>query len=79
MIIPKLKRIKVSSEQELRNWLAKNSDCKQEVMIVTCNKKSREKHVSNDQLREALGEIGWAVGRSYTLDGNLVGHVISHP
>jgi len=78
MIIPKLKRIKVSSEQELRNWLAKNSGHKQEVMIVTCNKKSRDKHVSSDQVRETLGEKGWAAGQSYTLDGNLVGHVVSN-
>ncbi|MEO1189232.1 MAG: hypothetical protein AAFW60_09165 [Pseudomonadota bacterium] len=78
MIIPKLKRIKVSSEQELRNWLAKNSERKQEVMIVTCNAKSRDKHISSDKVRDTLGEVGWVAGRSYTLDGNLVGHVISN-
>lgn len=81
MIIPKLKRIKVSSEQELRNWLAENSERKQEVMIVTCNKKSRNKHVSSDQVRNVLSENDWndwAAGRSYTLDGNLIGHVVSH-
>ena len=78
MIIPKLKRIKVSSEQELRNWLARNSEHEQEVMIVTCNKKSREKHVSGGQLRSALGDHGWTAGTSYTLVGNLVGHVVSH-
>lgn len=78
MIIPKLKRIKVSSAQELRNWLAKNSEREQEVMIVTCNKKSRDKHISSDQVRDALCENGWAAGQSYTLDGNLVGHVGSH-
>jgi hypothetical protein len=64
MMIPKLKRIKVSSEQE--------------VMIVTCNKKYRDKHVSSDQVRDALSENGWAAGQRYTLDGNLVGHVVSH-
>jgi hypothetical protein len=78
MIIPKLKRIKVSSEHELRNWLAKNSEQKQEVMIVTCNKKSRDKHISCDLVRDALDENGWAAGQSYTLDGNLVGHVVSY-
>lgn len=78
MIIPKLKRIKVSSEQELRNWLAKNSEHEQEVMIVTCNKKSRDKHISSDQVRNALSENGWAASQSYTLDGNLVGHLVSH-
>lgn len=78
MMIPKLKRIKVSSEQELRNWLANNTAQQQDVMIVTCNKKSREKHVSSDQVRDALIENGWVAGQSYTLDGNLVGHVVSH-
>jgi citrate lyase synthetase len=78
MIIPKLKRIKVSSEHELRNWLAKNSEQKQEVMIVTCNKKSRDKHISGDLVRDALDENGWAAGQNYALDGNLVGHVVSY-
>ncbi|WP_298857940.1 hypothetical protein [uncultured Sulfitobacter sp.] len=78
MTIPKLKRVKVSSEQELRNWLAKNSKHGQEVIIVTCNKKSPDKHISSDQVRNAFGELGWASDRSYTLDGNLVGHVASY-
>jgi len=78
MIIPKLKRIKVSSEQELRSWLAKNSEREQEVMIITCNKKSRDKHLSRDQVRCALNEHGWAAGQSYTLGGNLVGQVVNH-
>lgn len=78
MIIPKMKRVKVSSVLELRNWLAKNSTQQQEVMIVTCNKKSREKHISSDQIRDTLIENGWTAGQSYTLDGNLVGHVVSH-
>lgn len=77
MIIPKLKRIKVSSEQELRNWLAKNPDQMQDVMIVTCNKKSPDKHLSRDQVKDVLAQNGWLAGRSYTLIGNLDGHVIS--
>lgn len=78
MIIPKLKRVKISSLLELRNWCAKNSTHQQEVMIVTCNKKSRDKHISTNQVRDTLSENGWTVGQSYTLDGNLVGHVVSH-
>lgn len=78
MTLPRLKRIKVSSERELRSWLTKNSESGQEVMIVTCNKKSRDKYVSSDQVRGALDENGWVAGRSYTLDGDLVGHVVSH-
>ncbi len=76
--MPKLKRVKVSTEQELRNWLNKNSDQEQEVMIVTCNQKSRDKFISIDRVRDAVVQSGWNAGRSYTLDGNLVGHVISH-
>ena len=78
VIIPKLKRVKVSSEQELRTWLAKNVGDQQEVMIVTCNKTSRDKHISSDQVRSAVCASGWAIGSSYTLDGNLVGHVVRH-
>lgn len=78
MSIPNLKRIKVSSEQELRNWLAKHPDQEQSIMLVTCNKKSRDKHVSREQVRDALVEHGWADGPRYTLKGNLIGHVISH-
>jgi len=75
MIIPKLKRIKVSSEEELRTWLTKNAACETQVMIVTCNTLSKDKHVSGDQVRNTLGELGWRAGQSYTLKGNLVGHV----
>lgn len=77
MVAPRLKRIKVSSEQELRNWLAKNSEPEREVMIVTSNKKSRDKHISSNQIRSVLREFGWNLGRSYTLVGELVGHVTS--
>lgn len=75
---PNVKRIKVSTEQELRNFLAKESGPCQEVMIVTCNAGSRDKHIGSEQVRSAAREHGWTPGRSYTLDGNLVGHVISH-
>ncbi|MEP5155362.1 hypothetical protein [Planktotalea sp.] len=78
MKIPKLKRIKISTEQELRNWLVKNSTNQQAVMIVTANKKSHDKHVSSEQVRDTLSENGWTARQSYTLDGNLVGHVASH-
>lgn len=72
----KLKRIKVSTEEELRDWLSKNTGLQQEVMIVTCNKKSRERHLSSNQVRQAVTDNGWNAGQSYTLNGNLVGHVI---
>ena len=77
MTAPKLKRVKVSSEQELSNWLAKGSE-EREVLIVTCGKKSSDKFVSSKQVRLALSEQGWTPGSSYTLNGNLVGHVAKH-
>ncbi|MGD1886846.1 MAG: hypothetical protein ACFB01_06945 [Cohaesibacteraceae bacterium] len=79
MIIPKLKRVKVSTEPELRNWLRKNSVLSHDVMIVTCNKKSQDKHISSEQVRFALDEAGWTAGRSYTLEGNLDGHIAIPP
>ncbi len=78
MIIPKLKRIKVSTEQDLRNWLAKNAAHSQDVMIVTCDKSSPKKYVSRAQVHDALNAHGWTSGQSYTLVGNLVGHVARH-
>ena len=77
MIIPKLKRIKVSTVQELRSWLTKNSSKPQDVMIVTCNKRSQTKHIHSQQVRDIARETGWNSGRSYTLDGNLSGHIVS--
>lgn len=44
-------------------------------MIVTCNRTSRDKYISTHQVSEVLEEFGWDKGRSYTLSGNLVGHV----
>lgn len=77
MIIPKLKRIKVSTVQELRSWLTKNSNKPQDVMIVTCNKRSQTKHIRSQQVRDVARETGWSSGRSYTLVGNLSGHIVS--
>jgi len=76
MTLPRLKRMRVSTEQELRNWISKNhlQDI-EEVLIVTCSKKSPKKYVSSAQVRDVLREKGWTVSRSYTLEGSLVGHV----
>ncbi len=78
MIMPKLKRIKVSSQHQLQNWLAANSGDELEVMIVTCNEKSQDKHVSREDVHDALARHGWAAGPRFTLKSNLVGQVISH-
>lgn len=73
----KLKRVKVSSVLELRNWLAKNSTPEQRVMIVTCNGKSAEKHISSAKVRDALKGTGWIIEQNQELAGNPLGHVIS--
>ena len=44
-------------------------------MIVTCNKKSNDKRLSGNQVRNALSEHGWFAGQSYTLDGNLIRYI----
>ncbi len=77
MILPKLKRIKVSSESELRHWLARHSGQARDVVIVTCNKTSRDKFVASAQVRDVLEEFGWKARRSHTLRGNLVGHIVT--
>lgn len=77
MTIPNLKRVKVSSVQELRNWLARHPDHDDSVMLVTHDKTARQKHVSRDQLHDVLAAHGWTGGRRYTLNGTLIGEVIS--
>lgn len=76
MTIPNLKRVKVASEQELENWLVQHPDQDDEIMVVTHNKTSADKHVSREQVAEALAAHGWISGTRYTLNGTLIGHVI---
>lgn len=76
MNIPNLKRVKISSEQELRIWLAKNPNQDKSVMLVTHNKTSHVKHVSREQVRDALTAHSWVEGARYTLNATLIGHVI---
>ena len=77
MVIPSLKRIKVSSSDELENWLAKNSTFDRDIMFLTCSKKTSGKYLSSAAVRDVLARQGWAAGRSYTLNGDLLGHVAS--
>lgn len=79
MTIPNLKRLKISSEQELRFWLSKQAGQVQSVMVVTYSEASHDRYVSRAQVAEALDAHGWVSGFSYTLNGNLLGHVISTP
>ena len=79
MKIPNLKRVKISSEQELRIWLAKHPHQEECVMLVTYSNASRPKYVSREQVRDALTAHGWVAGPRYTLNAILMGHVISKP
>jgi len=79
MTIPNLKRIKVHSIPELTAWLAKQPSDAQSVMLVTYTDATHDKYVSREQLHDAIIAHGWAAGFRYTLNGNLVGQVISKP
>ena len=65
------------SEQELSYWIEMNSALDGEFMIVTCSKKSPKKCASSVLVRYRLNARGWSVRRSFTLNGDLVGRVVS--
>ena len=77
MKIPNLKRIKVSSETELATWLSKRPKQFESVMITTTTKPSGPNFVGRDQVEAALAAHGWIAGPCFTLNGGLIGHVIS--
>ena len=77
MSIPTLKRINISSEQELRIWLEKHVYQAEDVMLVTHTKEAHRKYVGVEQVHTALATYGWVAGRRYTLNGDLLGHVIT--
>lgn len=79
MAIPKLKRVKILSADELCVWLAKNVDIGQDIMLVMFDKSSGDKHIAREVVNEALVDAGWGSGRIYTLHGNQIGHVIRPP
>ncbi|WP_439142852.1 hypothetical protein [Planktotalea sp.] len=77
MNIPKLKRATIASEDGLRVWLKNNSDLAESVMLVTHSNPRSSKHVSTEQVANALTNSRWSAGRRYTLNDNLLGHVIT--
>lgn len=79
MTLPNLKRVKVSTPQELRTWLTKTGEDCSEVLIVTCGRKSKDKHIPGADVRRTIAEHGWIAGRSYSMIGNLQGHVARRP
>ncbi|MFT6945320.1 MAG: hypothetical protein ACJAUW_001902 [Yoonia sp.] len=76
MSIPNLKRVRVSSEAELRRWFALGSEQMEPVMLVTYNRTSADKNVSHDQEHAAMDAYGWVHGQKFTLNKSLIGHVI---
>jgi hypothetical protein len=76
MNIPNLKRRKISSALELQNWLAKNSDEHPRVMLLLFDKTSGSKFIEPEEVQDVLSKHGWVSGRRYTLNGNMLGHVI---
>lgn len=78
MDIPKLKRITVTSDADLRAWLARHRTSGESVMLVTRARRGSPNHVSRAEVGAALAAQGWVAGPRYTLNGSLIGHVI-HP
>ncbi len=77
MAIPKLKRINVSSENELDIWLANNSSQEVSTMVVTHASTSHRKFVSRERIGQLLETHGWEAGPRYTLGSGILGHVIT--
>ena len=75
--ILKLKRLKIYSAADLTNWLRKNADHPDRVMVVTNARAQSPDHVSRDAIVKALADHGWTAGPRYTLNKHLLGHVIA--
>lgn len=76
MSIPALKRVTIRTRQELENWVKKHPELDGSVMLVTRNEASGSKHVSREDLQDALALTGWQCGRRYTLNAAMIGQVI---
>jgi len=77
MAIPNLKRIKVTSLEQLSAWLSKQPSAPQQVMLVTLTSKTNTHYISREDIDTAVQTHGWSIGFKYTLKGDLLGHVIS--
>ena len=77
MPIPNLKRVRITSAHQLSDWLGRNSEIGQSVMLVIHRKDAANNQVSAAELRAVLDDHGWQSGFRYTLNADLVGHVAS--
>ena len=75
--ILKLKRLKISSAADLKDWLRKNADHPSRIMVVTNARAQSPDHVSRDEITQALADHGWTTGPRFTLNTHLLGHVIA--
>ena len=76
-MIPDLKRVRISSEEQLDAWLARHPHREGGVMLVTHADAAHRKHVSREQVGRALAAHGWTAGPRYTLNAGLLGHKIA--
>ena len=74
--IPKLKRVRIYTEQDLENWVSKPAPQEETVMLVTYNEASGPKHVSREKIRDAITPYGWIGVSRHTLNTHLIGQVI---
>ena len=76
MSIPSLKRVRISTDLELRRWLAKGGGDGGPVMLVTKASGAPGACLGGAEVRAAIRKAGYHAGRSYTLNGGLLGHVV---
>jgi predicted alpha/beta-hydrolase family hydrolase len=69
--------VTISSQAQLASWLAKHPGDAQSVMLVTHVDASHRDYVSREDVAEALAVHGWSAGRRYTLNADLLGHMIA--
>ena len=75
--LPKLKKIRISSELELDIWLKRNTNHEESVILVTHTNKAHKNYVSRRQVNEILVQYGWEANSRFNLGSNLLGHVVS--
>jgi uncharacterized protein YdeI (YjbR/CyaY-like superfamily) len=71
------KKIEVSSQTELKDWLNKNHTQKESVWLVTYKKNIPEKYLSTSNILDELLCYGWIDGIRRKLDDNRTMQLIS--
>jgi uncharacterized protein YdeI (YjbR/CyaY-like superfamily) len=69
--------VEVCSPDELATWLASNFDRAAGVWLLTHKKHVRDRHVSHEQVLDALVAFGWCDGRQLRIDDDRVLQQIS--